>query len=220
LTGSDEKLRLVHNGVDLEEFSVEKPVRNLNGPIRLVSVARLVPHKRVADGISAVARLLKRGITAEYCVIGEGPERERLEALRRELDLEPRVRFLGFPSRTDLIAELVSSDILLHPSERESFGVAVVEGMAAGLPVVVAQSEGVQDIVEHGRIGFLYKPGDIDSLVEYIYQIAIDIAKRQAFGATARRTVEDRFSWTYHMAQMYQLWDEVLGARRTRDSAG
>ncbi len=162
LTGTADKLRLVHNGVELSEFSgltarqVLEPKR-----VRLVSVSRLVPHKRIADGIRAVRKLLDMGIDVEYVVVSDGPERATLESLREELGVGDRVRLCGFLPRNEVVTELLAADILLHPSEAEGFGVAVVEGMAAGLPVVVARSGGVQDIVEHGRFGYLYEPGTL-----------------------------------------------------------
>src|SRR5207249_814807 len=207
LTGSEERLHLVHQGVDLTEFG-EISHRASSKRIRLVSVARLVTHKRVADAIKAVAQLARRGIDVEYHIISDGPERAKLEALRNELQLNDRVHFLGFLPRSELIAELMASDVLLHPSEAEGFGVAVVEGMAAGLPVVVAKSEGAQDIVEHGRFGYLYEPGDIEALVEYVAQLVADASKRQLFGSIARSTAETRFSWENHMSEMYCVWNQ------------
>ena len=166
LTGSEDKLRVVHNGVDLSEFELRpKSQRSATGRLRLVSVARLVPHKRVADAIKGLRELLNRGVDAEYHIVSDGPERANLETLRSELGLEDRVHFLGFLPRAEVVAALMESDVLLHPSEAEGFGVAVIEGMAAGLPVVVAESGGVKDIVEHGTFGYLYAPGNIDALV-------------------------------------------------------
>ena len=219
LTGSEEKLHVVHHGVDLNEFELhEVSRRSPSGRLRLVSIARLVPHKRVADGIRAVRRLLDRGVDTEYRIIGDGPERAKLEALSSELQLNDRVHFLRFPPRAKLVEEIVASDILVHPSEAESFGIAVIEGMAAGLPVVVARSGGVLDIVEHGRFGYLYEAGDIDALADYVAELAGDPAKRQLFGKVARNVAEARFSWGNHMAEMCRAWDQVL-ARRQRDAA-
>jgi glycosyltransferase involved in cell wall biosynthesis len=213
LTGRAEKLHVVHHGVDLKEFELhETSKRSRSGRIGLVSVARLVPHKRIADGIRAVRRLLDRGVDAEYRIIGDGPERAKLEALCSELQLDDRVHFLRFPPRSTLIAEIIASDILLHTSEAESFGIAVIEGMAAGLPVVVAKSGGVLDIVEHGRFGYLYEPGDIDALVDRVAELAGDPARRQLFGTAARTAAETRFSWENHMTQMCRAWNEVLAS--------
>jgi glycosyltransferase involved in cell wall biosynthesis len=217
LTGSEDKLRLVYQGVDLAEFG-DSSQRGLSGRIKLVSVARLVPHKRVADGIKAMRKLLDRGIDAEYRIVSDGPERTRLEALRDELGVGDRVHFLGFLTREGLLAELMASDVLLHPSEAEGFGIAVIEGMAAGLPVVVAAYGGAEDIVAHGRNGYLHKIGDVDALAEYVAQLASDPAKRKLVGLAARATVESRFSWQSHMSEMYSVWDEAVAShqRKTR----
>jgi glycosyltransferase involved in cell wall biosynthesis len=213
LTGSEDKLRLVYQGVDLGEFG-DSSQRGLSGRIKLVSVARLVPHKRVADGIKAMRQLLDRGIDAEYRIISDGPERARLEALRDELGVGDRVHLLGFLTREDLLAELMAADVLLHPSEAEGFGIAVIEGMAAGLPVVVAAYGGAEDIVAHGRNGYLHEIGDVDALAEYVAQLASDPAKRNLVGQAARTTVESRFSWASHMSEMYSVWDEAVASHR------
>jgi glycosyltransferase involved in cell wall biosynthesis len=215
LTGSKEKLRVVHNGVDLGEFELRAIAqRSRSERVRIVSVARLVPHKRVADGIKAMRQLLDRGIDAEYRIVSDGPQRERLEALRSELGLNDRVHFLGFLPRAALVSELVAADVLLHPSEAEGFGIAVVEGMAAELPVVVAASGGVKDIVEHGSFGYLYEPGNIGALTEYLAALASDPAKRRLFGSAARAAAESRFSWEGHMTAMFAVWEQALASNR------
>jgi glycosyltransferase involved in cell wall biosynthesis len=216
LTGREDKLRVVHNGVDLAEFGPVKAAGPSSGAIRLVTVSRLVPHKRVQDGIRAVRRLLDRGINVEYDIVSDGPERAKLEALRSELRLDSHVRFLGFLPRAEVVAAIMASDILLHPSEAEGFGIAVVEGMAAGLPVVVARSGGVRDIVDHGRFGFLYEPGDVDALAEYAARLVASREERAAFGAAARRAAETRFAWEPHMAEMYRVWNEALDGQGQR----
>jgi glycosyltransferase involved in cell wall biosynthesis len=219
LTGSDDRLRVVHHGVELDEFPPREAYQRRPGKrIRLVSIARLVPHKRVDDGIRAVARLVERGVDAEYHVIGDGPERSALEALSSKLHLDGRVTLLGFPARSELIAELGAADVLLHPSEAESFGIAVIEGMAASLPVVVARSSGVLDIVEHECIGYLYEPGDVDALSGYVERLAQDASLRTRFAVSARARAESRFAWERHMAEMYSLWNEVLQSRPDRGS--
>ena len=211
LTGSEDRLRVVHNGVDLSEFGELHERPELDGRrVRLVSVSRLVPHKRIADGIKAVRRLVDEGIDVEYAVISDGPERPALEALRADLDLTDRVRLCGFLPRKKVVEELLHADILVHPSEAEGFGVAVTEGMAAGLPTVVARSGGVLDIVAHGRSGYLYEPGDLNSLVGHIASLAKNKDMRLAFGRVGREIAEAQFSWEHHMKEMCRAWQDAL----------
>jgi glycosyltransferase involved in cell wall biosynthesis len=169
-----------------------------------------VPHKRIADGIKAVRRLVDEGIDVEYAVISDGPERPALESLRADLDLTDRVRLCGFLPRKKVVEELLHADILVHPSEAEGFGVAVTEGMAAGLPTVVARSGGVLDIVAHGRSGYLYEPGDLNSLVGHIASLAKNKDMRLAFGRVGREIAEAQFSWEHHMKEMCRAWQDAL----------
>lgn len=213
MTGSDQRLRVVHNAVEVEEFGTPPTRAPLRGrPLRLVSVARLVPHKRIADGIKATRALADRGADVEYAVVGDGPERGEREALVKELGLEQRVRLHGALVSEGIRSLLAQADILIHPSEVESFGIAVVEGMAAGLPVVVARTGGALDIVEHGRCGYLYAPGDVDALVDYVSTLRSDDRKREAFGRAGRAIVEQRFSWGQHMSQIYRAWHDAQSA--------
>jgi glycosyltransferase involved in cell wall biosynthesis len=211
-TGDDAKLRVVHNGVDLSEFERAVPPVRSGSRLRLITVSRLAPHKRIADGLHALRAVVDRGVDAEYTVVGDGPERPALEALRDELGLTDRVNLLGFVPRARVVDELASSDILVHPSEAEGFGVAVTEGMAARLPVVVARSGGVLDIVEHGRFGFLYEPGDLEALAGRLVELARDGGKRSAFGRVAREVVAARFSWEKHMVEIRRAWSDALAA--------
>jgi glycosyltransferase involved in cell wall biosynthesis len=220
ISGSSQRLRLVHQGVDLGEFeSIARFGRRVDpeAPVRLMSVARLTPHKRIADAVRAVRELIDEGLNVTYSIVSDGPERATLEAMCADLGLGGHVSFLGFVSRGRLVSELSDADLFVHPSAAEGFGVAVVEAMASGLPVVVANSLGVRDIVDDGNDGYLYEPGDVARLAALLSLLVRNPQMRQTFGRRGREAVFARFAWSRHMEQMNDVWRE---ARRSVAEGG
>lgn len=131
--------------------------------------ARLVPAKGHEVALGALTRLPE-----ELCMvfIGDGPERPRLEELARKLGVAPRCRFLG--SRTDVPAILDACDMYLQTSHAEGFGIAALEAMAAGLPVVASESPGLGDLVRGA--GVLFPAGDAETCADVIKRVISDDA--------------------------------------------
>jgi len=211
-TGSSDRLTVVSNGIDLSEFPTGSVPKIPRKGLKIISIGRLVAGKRTADALVALARLRAQGLEFEYVAIGEGPERAALEQLTGQLGLGDRVTFRGVMPHEAVIRELGASDILIHPSEWESFGIAVAEAMAAQVAVVAARSPGPSDIVDHGVTGFLYEPGDIEALTLHVQLLARDPALRRRCGELGHARVVERFSWDAHMARMLDIWRDSLPA--------
>jgi glycosyltransferase involved in cell wall biosynthesis len=125
---------LVGNGIDLEAI---RGVRAKRRGADVVYAGRLLAHKNVDLLLQAVARLKRTQPGISCLIIGDGPERQRLEALARQLGLDGNVRFLGFlPTHSEVFAYLKASKVFVSPSSREGFGISVIEAGACGLPVV------------------------------------------------------------------------------------
>jgi len=209
-TGSSDRLAVVPNGIDLSEFSPPPTSQKPENGLKIISVSRLVPGKKIADALVALAKLRDQAIEFEYVSIGEGPERAALEQLAAQLGLTGRVTFRGAMPHEAVVNELCTSDILLHPSEWESFGIAVAEAMAARVAVIAARSPGPSDIVDHGVTGFLYAPGDVEALGYHLHRLATDPALRKRFGELGHARVVEKFSWDAHMSQMFELWRAAM----------
>lgn len=146
-----EKLEVVHYGMDEPPGAWAPTALELPAGKIVVAVARLVPQKGLDIAIGAMARL-----DATLVVLGEGPERERLEALARAHD----VRLL-LPGRVgDVASVLAQADVLVHPARWEGFGLALLEAMLAGLPVVATRVSSIPEIVADGETGILVPPDD------------------------------------------------------------
>ena len=219
-TGSSDSLTVVPNGIDLSEFPTQYVPQQPENGLKIISISRLVPGKRIADALYALAKLLDQGIEFKYVSIGEGPERAALEQLAAQLGLTERVSFRGAMPHEVVVRELSASDILLHPSEWESFGITVAEAMAARISVIAARSPGPSDIVEHGVTGFLYEPGDVDVLANYLHRLAADPAIRKKFGELGHARVIEKFSWEAHMVQMFKVWQAASAGASEPTQAG
>lgn len=217
-TGSLDRLVVVPNGVELSEFSRTPTIRTPEKGLKIISISRLVPGKRIADALKALARLRDDSVQFSYVAIGEGPERAALEQLAHQLGLDNQVAFPGAKPHAEVVKELCAADILIHPSEWESFGIAVVEAMAAGVPVIAARSPGPSDTVNHGVTGFLYTPGDVDMLSNHLQQLVNEPVLRQRFAEIGQVRARERFSWDAHMGKMLELWQAALACPRQHPS--
>ncbi|MBW3654260.1 MAG: glycosyltransferase [Actinobacteria bacterium] len=162
----------------------------------VVTTGHLVARKRHADVLRAVALLRERHRALRYLVIGDGPERERLRALARELGVAGRLELAGQLPGDEALQRTRRATVFAMPSADEAFGVAYVEAMAGWLPAIAAQGEpGPHEIVAHGGGMMLVPPGDPAALAATLGDLLDDAAKLRAAGEQARATVERAFSW-------------------------
>ena len=167
------KVEVVHYGMDEPPKAWgENPELALgDGPV-LACVARLEPQKGVDVAVRALHRATDGPDRPTLVVLGEGPERPRLEALARELDVR-----LVLPGRLpDVAAVLRQADLLVHPARWEGFGLAVLEAMLCSLPVVATNVSSLPELVVDGETGFLVPPDDVEALAAAILRALDDRA--------------------------------------------
>jgi len=174
------------------------------------TLCSLLPLKCVEQLLQAFARMkVGTGGTPRCVVIGDGPERARLEALARTLGIADRCLFAGF--RKDAAALLPAFDVFVLPSRQEGMPRSILEAMLAARPTLAADVAGCRDLVRHGETGFLYPHGDVDALAEHLRQLAADPALRQRLGETARAIVLAEYSLAAHVDRVAAVIDEVIG---------
>jgi glycosyltransferase involved in cell wall biosynthesis len=193
------------------------------GPALLGLVAQLTPWKGQDDAIRALATVRGDGHDAHLLLVGSAKFvaaatrhdnvafTERLHSLVSELDLADAVRFLG--ERDDVPQVMAALDCLLLPSWEEPFGRVVVEGMAAGLPVIATDTGGPPEIVTDGVDGLLRPPRDASAWAAAIAELLSDPARREALGAAARVSAE-RFSADHHVERLLGLLGEAATRAR------
>ncbi|MFH1279817.1 MAG: glycosyltransferase [Candidatus Eisenbacteria bacterium] len=194
-------LTVIFNGVDHEKFrpwdrSGLPPAEGAPAPGEkgVGVVASLTPEKGHDVFVDAAALTIERVPEARFLVIGEGPEREKIEGRIRAKGLEGIVRLLG--RRRDLPTFLPRLDLLALPSHpfRETLPISTMEGMACGLPTVNTDVGSVRDLVVDGGTGRIVPPGDPGAMAEAFAQILGDPAMGAALGRAGRRRIEEKFT--------------------------
>jgi colanic acid/amylovoran biosynthesis glycosyltransferase len=187
------KLHVIHSGIDPSVYSPARRSPPEAGPVRLLTVGRLVAGKAHALLLQAVAVLRERGVEAGLTVVGEGPERARLEALARSLGVDDRVAFTGAIGQDDMPERYAAADVFCLSSVAEGLPVVLLEAMASGLPVVAPRITGVPEAVQDGVSGRLVAPGSRAELVEALSELAGDPEARADLGAAGRARVVAEF---------------------------
>jgi glycosyltransferase involved in cell wall biosynthesis len=202
---------VIPNGVDCRAIA---GVRAKRSAPDVITIGRLVPHKRVDLLLQALALApeLSGG------VIGDGPEKARLEQLARGLGVDGRVRFYGrVASDNDVYALVKGARVLLAPSEQEGFGMTIVEAQGAGTPAIVVRSRhsAASDLVQHERNGLLVEP-EPQAIGDALLRVAGDRVFRSALSRNARASAA-RFDWeqvTDRTEEAYaRLIDEPITAQ-------
>jgi phosphatidylinositol alpha-1,6-mannosyltransferase len=201
------RIELVQNGVDAGRF---RPLdatefrrrHDLDGRRVILSVARLVHRKGIDTVIEALPGLAARFPDLMYLVVGDGPERVRLEALVRRLGLEARVRMLGRLAHDDLVACYNACDVFALPvrdeaEDVEGFGLVFLEAGACGRPVVGSRAGGVVDAVVDGETGLLVAPDDPAALAEAIGRLFEDRELAARMGRAGRERVLASGTWDH-----------------------
>jgi glycosyltransferase involved in cell wall biosynthesis len=186
------RVEVLVNGVRVERFRQPESQRlavrdELSiGPaeVAVFTVANLRRQKAYPDLLRAAARALEQQPQLRFFAVGQGPLREELEQLHAELGLGDRFRFLGY--RDDVARLLAGADLVAMASTFEGFPLAVMESLAAGVPVVATRVGGVPDAVTDGVEGCLVEAGDVDALAGAIVELASDPDRRAAMARAAR----------------------------------
>jgi glycosyltransferase involved in cell wall biosynthesis len=208
--GAAEKLYVVHCGVDLSLFR-PRPERPALGLFTIVCVASLQDYKGHAYLIEACAQLRARGVAFRCLLIGDGQERKRIETQLARLGLADAVVLLGRQTRQRVADLLGLADVLALPSITTSYGkkegipVALMEALAAGLPVVATAISGVPELIDNGGTGLLVPERDSAALAQALLRLQGDPRLRQRLGAAGREKVLREFDLRQTTAQLAAL---------------
>jgi N-acetyl-alpha-D-glucosaminyl L-malate synthase BshA len=198
---------VIPNFVDATQFV--PPIRREIGTTRVLThVSNFRPIKRVTDVIRIFAAV-RTHMPVRLELVGDGPERSRVEALVHELNLQDIVRFRG--ELDDLVEVYGTSDVFLLPSESESFGLAALEAMACGVPVVASDVGGLPEVVTEGETGFLAAVGDVAAMAEKVEQLLSDERLHRTMSRLARERVESTFRLDPAVDRYEAVYRRVLG---------
>ena len=173
----------------------------------LVHLSNFRPVKRLTDVIEIFDRVQQK-IPSRLVLMGDGPERSRAEWLAVNKGIHNKVDFLGKQDR--IHEKLPVADVMLLPSELESFGLAALEAMACEVVPIATNGGGVPEVIEHGRTGFLAEVGDVETMASYAIEVLSDEAKLKEMGKAARASAQARFCASKIIPMYEQFYRDVL----------
>lgn len=201
---------ILPNGVDDHRFAGAQPIDELVDPDRplLLFVGRLEKRKGLETLVKSFLRLRSAGHRLRLCVVGEGPERERCQSMVPP-SLRTEVLFVGAVKHDELPRYHASADVFVSPAlGGESFGIVLLEGMAAGLPVVASDIPGYRTVMADGVQGRMVQPGDSIALADALEALLANQLLRKAMAAEGVRTAE-AYSWQVIGARVEEMYREV-----------
>jgi glycosyltransferase involved in cell wall biosynthesis len=208
---SREKVLLGYHGIDLAKFRPDAAPAPGEAPL-ILSVGRLVRKKGLGDLLSACAILKRRGASFRCLIVGDGPERARLELMASELALEDRVSLPGSGSQEDVLRAYRSATIfalpcrVLEDGDRDGIPNVLLEAMAVELPIVSSAISGIPELIEHERNGILVPERDPQALAAALERLLDDRALRAELGRRARETVVRRFDRSANVRELTEMF--------------
>jgi glycosyltransferase involved in cell wall biosynthesis len=211
---ADRVVYVPENAVDPERFTLQR-TRKATVPLRCMFLGRLVPYKGCDMLLQAAAALVRAGkLSIE--VVGDGPERARLERMARELDIVPGVRFAGKVPHTEVQRHLAESDLLTFPSIREFGGGVILEAMAVGVPPMAVAYGGPGELMTDATsypIPIGSRPEVVSRLRSALEKVVADPSGIDVRGEAAKERVRRLFTWEAKARQTIQVYRWVLGER-------
>ncbi|WP_301107046.1 N-acetyl-alpha-D-glucosaminyl L-malate synthase BshA [Sporosarcina sp.] len=206
------EIQTIYNFIDEDKYyprettSLREELGIVAGEKVLIHISNFRKVKRIPDIIKSF-ELIRMQHDVKLLLVGEGPEKFDLEEYVKQAGLEEEILFLG--KRDDLPELLSLSDVMLLLSEKEAFGLVLLEGFACGVPAVASAIGGIPEVVEDGYNGYLVELGDVQAVAERVSRILSDEELRKQMKKHAIQTVQEQFSSEYIVSQYEALYEEV-----------
>jgi teichuronic acid biosynthesis glycosyltransferase TuaC len=205
---------VVYNGVDPNLFSpnfsanlVTFERTDEHFAPEIVMVGNLLRSKGHELVLQALTRLQPSFPQLRCHIIGEGPDRPRFEELSRDLGIEKQVRFVGRQSRSEVAKAMQRCSVFVLPSRNEGLGCAYLEAMSCGKPVIGCRGQGIDEVIEHGRNGWLIPANGLEDLMQGLSGLLSSLELRTRVGTAARQTIMEKFTLSHqaeHLARIYR----------------
>jgi glycosyltransferase involved in cell wall biosynthesis len=212
----EDKIRVIPNGVNLEKFDkYEKDIifRNryaMNDEKIIFFVGRIVNEKGVHILIDAIPKILKHYYKVKFVIAGKGPELEYLQRKAKVMNIAQKIYFTGYISDDELGKLYKCVDIGVFPSLYEPFGIVALEGMIAKIPVIVSDTGGLSEIIEHGIDGMKFYAGNSNSLADCVLEMLYNPEKSEIIRNRAYEKVIRMYNWDTIAHQTYQLYANIV----------
>jgi glycosyltransferase involved in cell wall biosynthesis len=202
--GESPKIDVVYNGVDPELF-VPEADHEPSIP-SVLSVGNLIATKGHDLLLRAVARIAQSHPRIECRIIGDGPERTRLQTLARDLRIEGRVEFLGRRPRREVARAIRESMLFALPSWYEGLGCVYLEAMSAERPAIACRGQGIEEIIRHGENGWLVEPQSVGDLATGLQTLLFDSVLRARIGRCGRQSILKAFTLQHQAQRLLALY--------------
>ena len=200
------EIHVIPNFIDMN--NLQKDFENCKRHLMAKEDERIITHvsnlrqvKRI-DHVIEIFHKIQKQIKAKLIIIGDGPERENASKLAHDLGVRDQILFLGKSNEIERI--LCFSDLFLLPSEKESFGLAALEAMAHGVPVIASNAGGLPEVIVHNKSGFLCDVGDVDAMAKHAIALLKDEAKLAQFKIEAEQQ-----AWKFDIAEVVPQYEAV-----------
>lgn len=208
--GIEKEITVIPNFVDHEEFQ-PAPCQIIDDPrprgITLVHVSNFRPVKRVDDLVYSMCVITKKEPNAQLILVGDGPERHRVERLIDRLDLEKNVTLTGY--RSDVADIMNCADALVLCSETENAPLTILEGMSCGLPIIATNVGGIPELVQDGENGFIVPLKHPEEIAEAALKLNADTDLLSRMGVNARKTVLERYTKDQVVPQYLEVYEDL-----------
>jgi glycosyltransferase involved in cell wall biosynthesis len=209
-----EKIHLIRNGIDLRPFLGATPSlraqQNSPNALTVGWIGRLSNEKGADVFLRAAARVLVQCPGTRFVLIGEGPDLVILQALTNELKISTSVSFMG--RRDDMPAVYASLDLMVSSSRQEGLPMAILEGMASGLPLVATAVGDVPTLVLDGRTGILVPPENVELLADGIVKLLQDSSLRVRYSDAAKKLIKEGFSAERMAIDYLRVYNDAMAS--------
>lgn len=186
--------------------------KRLAGPDEaiLIHLSNFRPVKRVIDVVKVFAQVA-REVPSQLVLVGDGPDRSAAEWLAHDLGIHERVHFLGKLEKVNELLPL--ADLMLLPSQLESFGLAALEAMACKVPSIATRVGGVPELIDDGKSGLLFPVGEVEQMAAAAINLLADRERLDAMRDEARKTAQSRYCASLMLPRYVEYYEQVLGAQ-------
>jgi glycosyltransferase involved in cell wall biosynthesis len=206
--GKKANITVVYNGVDSSLF-VPANSAELPGPV-ILSIGNLIPIKGHELLLRAIAAITPTHPQVKCKIIGDGPERNRLRDLARDLRIEERIHFLGRRPRAAVVQAMKECTLFALPSWYEGLGCVYLEAMSAERPAIGCRGQGIEEVIRHAENGWLTQPNDLDDLTGALQRLLSDRGVRESIGRNGRQTILQGFTLAHQAKRLSSVYRESL----------
>lgn len=208
----EKEVTVAYRGIDLNQFSSVPDDKLAVEPMRTVSAGRLIPEKGMDDVIRAFALVRNQFESAQLMIMGDGADRSRLENLSEQLGLSEKVCFLGHVSETRVFEEMAKADVFLFMSDKtgERLPNVVKEAMISRCLCVSSHTPGMEELIEHGRDGYLVEPGDVQKAASIVINYFSTRNSYQFIKDNAENKIRKSFLLSESASKYKEEWKKAL----------